>query len=325
MKLKITFQSLFFLFLSTKYIAQKEYSFASTGQEKLLINPAFAGNSNGLNIQTLNASNNSFPFTASYVGVDYGTKKFSYALSNNYFDYKYGLYKGIQTDLSANYKLNLNDKLTLVPSLQVSYLERRLDMSKLSFDDMAFLGVGYNPFLIPEWPQDYYSTRQTKRNISFSSGLLLDINKTITFGVSVYDLNQPDQGLLGTQKRALTQVYHVSGILFKEKPVTLQPYSILKIQVANQNYYQIGAYTSYKLFSLHTAIRNNFIYNSKDLSSISSRWVYLVAGVTFTYKNIKAGYTLNNLYGAKLNAHELFISANLFNKNKVTQRNLMLN
>jgi hypothetical protein len=313
------------VFSSSILFAQQDHLFASTGQQKLSINPSLAGNIEGLNIQTLYAFNTKGlePYNAAYTGVDYGGKKFSFGLSYNFFGLNNKVYNSNQIDLSSNYKIRLNGKLTLIPSLQVSYFERKLDLSKLSFEDYVSSNYRCFPQTYLPWGDGYIINK--KRNIGVSSGLLLDINKKITFGIAVYDINQPDQGLLGVEKRALTQVYHLSGILFKDKKINLQPYSILKLQQNNTNYYEVGAYTSYKLISLRTAFRNEIKYNYKDISSISSRNIYLITGINISYKGFRLGYTLTDLFEANNCAHELFFSANLFNKDKPTQRNLMIN
>lgn len=310
--------------LSTVVTAQKEYSFASTGQQKLLINPSFAGNSRGLNLQTLEATNRITSFHTNYTGIDYGGKSFSYALSNTVNRSMLGIYTSNQLDITTAYKINLNSKLTLIPSIQASYFTRKVDGSKIPFMELMRIDEGREGFLAFPYSQQDYSIVRRKHNFSASSGLLFDINKKISFGVAVYDINQPDRGLLGTTKLALSQIYHISGILFAEKQVQLQPYSILRLQRDSQRYYEVGAYTSYKIISIHTGFRNEISYNFKDISSIGSRWVYLLGGVNVTYKSVKLGYTVHFTDGYKP-GHELFFSTNLFNKDKSPQRNLMLN
>ncbi|MBA3683536.1 MAG: type IX secretion system membrane protein PorP/SprF [Bacteroidetes bacterium] len=309
--------------LNAALFAQKEYNFASTGRQKLLINPSFAGSSKGLNIQTLGASNSKGSFYSNYTGVDYGGRSFSYGISNTFNSSGNGAYSSNQLDITTSYKIKLNSKLTLIPSLLASYFTRKVDGSKLPFQDLMNIDQCIPTPYLPYQPQDYRIVR-SKNNFSASSGLLLDINKKITLGVAVYDINQPDKGLLETQKIALSQVYHISGILFTEKKVQLQPYSILKLQRNGNRYYEVGAYTSYKLVSLHTGFRNTINYNYKDISTIQSRSVYFLLGAHVTYKKVKLGYTYMSIDGYH-DAHELFFSANLFNKDKSMQRSLMVN
>ncbi len=312
-----------FTFLSIFAFAQKEYSFASTGQQKLLINPAFAGSNKGLNLQTINAISPKSAFYSNYTAVDFGGKSFSYGISNTFNSSVNGAYSSNQLDITTNYKITLNSKLTLVPSLQASYFSRKVDGSKIPYQDLMNIDKNISTPYLPYSQQDYSIVRK-KHNFSASSGLLLDINKKITFGVAVYDINQPDKGLLGSQKLALSQVYHISGILFNENKVQLQPYSVLRLQREGYRYYEVGAYTSYKLFSLHTGFRNEISYNYKDITTVRSRSINLMVGANVTYKKVKLGYTYIAMDGGS-NTHEIFLSANLFNKDKSAQRSLMVN
>src|SRR4051812_42615482 len=106
------FLLLFVLLASPKTIVgQKEYLFASTGLQKLLLNPALAGNSRGLQIQTLGAKGfySASYFLQGYAGVDYGFKNAGLGLSYTSFyqDWNSFSYSSQQADLSFSYKLHL--------------------------------------------------------------------------------------------------------------------------------------------------------------------------------------------------------------------------
>ncbi|MBL7921570.1 MAG: type IX secretion system membrane protein PorP/SprF [Bacteroidia bacterium] len=309
-----------FSLLSVSLFSQKEHNFVSTGQQKLFINPSFAGSSKGLNIQTLASYNYTF---STYAGADYSIKSFAMALTNNSNHSGSGVYRSNQTDLSLAYKVKLNSKLTLIPSLQASYFERKVDAAKIDYETLMRIDRIYETSM-PIPYIEYYPVSAVKKNVSFSSGLLLDINKKMTFGIAVYDISQPDRGLLETQKMSLSQIYHISGILFTEKKVQLQPYSVLKLQRNATRYYEVGTYTSYKAISLHTGFRNQISYNYKDITTIRSRRGDFLVGFSITYKKIKFGYTITPFDRYNRN-NELFFSANLFNKDKSAQRNLMIN
>jgi len=313
-------------FLSAHVFAQKEYTFGSTGQQKLLINPSFAGNLKGLNVQLLGAAikGNKFstPLISHYAGIDYGFKRAGLFLSNTNVNKNNSAYVSNQADLGVNYNIALNSKIHLIPSIQVSYIERRIDAKKLTYLDIFELDHNYD--------FSHYINYQSQlptyiiRNASFSSGLLIDINKKLTFGAAFYDINQPNMGIVGINALRFSQVYHLSGVLFTEEKVQLQPYSVVKLQRNGNRYYEVGAYTSYRAFSLHTGFRNEISYNYKDFSTIQSQWVYFLLGAHVTYKKIKFGYTYKTIDGYP-NAHELFFSCNLFNKDKSSQRSLMIN
>src|SRR4051812_21407540 len=105
-------KQLFFILLSISLTgvlrAQKDYAFASTGQQKLLINPSLAAGQ-GLDVQTVTGfipANSFRPFISNYSGVSYGCKKFGFGLSNTYYNSNYYYpYTSNQTDLSLSYKV----------------------------------------------------------------------------------------------------------------------------------------------------------------------------------------------------------------------------
>lgn len=313
---------------TTTLFSQKDYTYASTGQQKLLINPALAASTNGLDVQTLAAYQpGNYPSSSLYSGVSYSGKKLAIGLSNSYYSgrYFYRNYFSNQTDLSISFKSKLSSKVTLVSSLQASFIEKKVDQGTITFNDWIFDSQSSFIYIAPQ----AYTDRYKKQSASFSSGLLLDINKTLTFGVAIYDINQPDVGLFYAQKLPLTQYYHVAMQLLKNKKINLQPYAIVKLQGGNrQKYGEFGAFTSYKMFSLHTGLRNDFVYAHvlDHLDFIKINEMRLLAGINFSYKGFKLGYTINSNIDSKYNTgHEIFLSAGLFNKNNHAKSNLMLN
>ncbi len=115
----------FLLVINSVFIcAQKEYAFASTGQQKLIINPSLTASLKGLEVQTLFAFTPDDRIKSHYEGVSYGGNKFSFGLSrtrySNYYGNSYTGYVSTQLDLSASYKISLGKKLVIVPSIQLS-------------------------------------------------------------------------------------------------------------------------------------------------------------------------------------------------------------
>ena len=328
--LSILFFSGILFFTNTKISAQKEYSFASSGQQKLILNPAFAGSAKGINVQSLYASSTSYDYYSvvqMYFGADYGFNNgFGAGLSFTKHNYFQKLYVSNQVDLTGAYKLKLKNNITLIPSLQVSFIQIDLDRTKLNTGEInpnpPYNNTSLKKGFIPQWE---IVSAQNKQNVSFSSGFIMDINHKLTFGISVYDFNQPDVGLMSVSKRALTQIYHMSGVLFKDKTVSIQPYSVLKLQHYNEQYLEGGFYTSYKMLSVQTAVRPRFDYVVGSLSSLHSVFFGVISGVNFNYKKCKIGYTfksLNNTF--KNSAHELFFAARLGNPEKKIDRALFV-
>lgn len=300
--------------VSTTLFSQKEYEFASTGQQKLLLNPALAGSTKGVDVQTLYGRHEYF--NSYYTGISYNGKKFGFAISNtNYASAPHNRELSNQADLGISYNIKLGRKVTLIPALQVSFIEK-----KQYYTNLEFLNPRID-YILP----DNTGNAQTKRSTVVSPGVLLDINKKITFGAAFYNINQPDMGLNYQEPIYFSQVYHISIVLFKENTISLQPYSIVKLQNIHQYYYETGAYATYrKTFTLHTAIKKAFYWKYvRDYTF--DRDFYLVAGMSFNYKKIKLGYTLIACSGSETLMQELFLSANLFAKHQKQTYNLVVN
>jgi len=287
---------LLLMLVVTIVFSQRDYTFGSTGRQKLLINPAFCASSEGIELQTLVSS---YPYPvespllfSNYSGLSYGGKKLSIGLSNTYYSYEYYNRVTNQSDLSLAYRFKFNS-ITLIPSLQTSFYTSRTNYNGISYQ---------------------------KSNGSISSGLLLDIKKTLTFGASFYDMNQLDMGLGSHSTAKPMQFYHLSLLLFKEKTISLQPYAILKKQYY-ANYLETGAYTNYKFISIHAGIRRFFTGFGKEYFPNQKRATGIL-GLNFTYKKLKFGYTI---YGDGDVGQELFLSLNFLNTSKSRQRSLMLN
>ena len=117
------------LIFSTKLSAQRNYYFGSTGQQKLLINPALCASTEGLHIQGLGSVNSifgDFPYGGNYLGVSYGSKKLSGGISDTYFS-RSSRYSCNQTDASLAYRINIG-KVAIVPSIQASYFGLKRDL-----------------------------------------------------------------------------------------------------------------------------------------------------------------------------------------------------
>lgn len=150
----------------------------------------------------------------------------------------------------------------------------------------------------------------------------MDIKNIITFGASFYDINQPD--FFGAHPFHMTQLYHVSLLLFKKKAIQVERYFILKKQNftgIHENYFEVGAYRSYMFISLHTAARVFTSGFGREYNGNENDWS-IIAGLSFTYKKMKFGYTI---YNDGDTGHELYASFNFLNISQAPQRNLMMN
>jgi len=292
MKLKLLPLALIALTLNTAN-AQSVFDFASTGQQKLLINPALCA-SEGFHVQTLGAYEpvGAAKIFANYTGVSFSAKNFAFGISNtlgttkvNYSPYSES-YKWLtnETSLSFAYKVNITSRITLVPSVQGSFYTYHNNIT------------------------GSYSYSYTSSGFNVSPGVLVDINKMLTFGVALY--NAGSDNML-----AQTQVYHASLLLFKEKTINFQPYVVFKRTTTTNNYdhnqFEAGAFTSYRFVSLQTAFRADS-YNR------------LTLGLNFNFSFFKFGYTFSDAFNYS-KQHELYVAISPFKNAKNAQRPLLLN
>jgi hypothetical protein len=285
------------------FFGQKEYSFVSTGQQKLIINPAFAGSSKGLTIQSVL---NPYLYTNSYTGLDYGFKKglgLGLAHSGSNMGNKY--YSSHQLDFSASFQFRFKN-VKLIPSLQASYLYRQYLSELLVYYDGCFP--------MPD-PIPYPRSGKTEC-FSLSGGLMASVNNNFTFGAALYDFNKPDVGFHNKEIKQPGLVVHVSGVLFKDKTLTLQPYAMARGQNYTEKYYEIANFTSLRGFSFQSGIRNYVSYNENnfDATSLRSNLLEYILGLSYNYKGFKAGSTC--FFSESSLGLEFYATAHLFSKEK---------
>jgi len=145
--------------------------------------------------------------TTLYNGADVYIKalKGGIAVTHIHDDYRRGTLKTDIVALSyAQYFSLLNNHLKIIPSIQMAYLQKELDLRKISFGELQDGG------LAAQWPVMYGGGPiQNKRNADFSSGLLINY-KEFYFGTSVFHLSQPNEGLLGDSRLPARLKMHTS-------------------------------------------------------------------------------------------------------------------
>lgn len=292
--MKTTLYTILLMCIAAKLKSQISYDFASTGQQKLLINPSFCADAGGLNVQSLSAFQRAV-FT-NYTSAGYAGKNFGFGISNTSFSERFNFtedkirYISNQTDISFACRFRLCSKVTLIPSLQGSVFSGKMK-------------------------PDGFTTSFDNKSATLSSGLLVDINKNFTFGVAAYNIRESHSGYLRFLRPVM--VCHASASLLKDKPVHFQPYLVLKTS-RYYGYMEAGTYTLYKLFTLQTAIRFGDTYNDR-----------LTAGLHVRLNRVKLGYTFSKFtHYASLKRsvyHELLLSATLSKDYNPSQSSLMLN
>lgn len=188
----------FIIFVFAKGFSQ-DLLFTNTSQSLVYLNPSFAGSNGGIRNQfsyrnqwpnlsgTYITHLNSFD---AYIKPIKGGVSFSAMMD----DQARGTLK--TSGLGIAYAQHLSffeGKLKIIPSLQATYFRLSLDKKKLNFGDPV------NARFAQFWTNSFVVVSQSKSNFDFSSGILANY-KNLYFGTSVFHINQPDQGLLGTSK-----------------------------------------------------------------------------------------------------------------------------
>ena len=277
--------------------------FTNTQQSLLYLNPSFAG-SNGF-IRHQSVFRNQWPnLSGSYVtfynGFDMYIKKLKGGLGLTYLkdDQANGTLVTDRIDLTyAQHFSFMEGNLKIIPSLQATYFQKHLDNTKLIFGSQIDPRRGFG------WVQTEPIPYQTKRNVDFSSGILVNY-KHFYFGTSVFHINQPDEGLLGSSKLPVRLSMFASGY------IPIGEKSLLNILIRYERqipfyYYQLCANV---LLYKHLIIGYGYKTNNCLHGNI---------GFRHNYFSIIASYARYLDFGNY--AYELTASFNLRNKEQSKQ------
>jgi type IX secretion system PorP/SprF family membrane protein len=283
---------------SNLYFAQDSF-FTNTNQSLVYLNPSFAGSNGLIRNQFIHkrpaggsAYYQSFNNTLdAFIKPINGGLALSYFGSNN----GYGIIKTDKLDLTYAQHFYLRDrKLMIIPSLQLSYFEKRLDNS--------------NNLIFPVTPQTNMEDLKSKKaNVDLSSGLLINY-KRFYFGTSVFHINQPDEGLTGYSKLP----YRLSS--FTSYNWLLNDNTLLHFVARFEKQQTL---TNYQL-AVNALIFKHAIIGLGFRSKYSP---YLNLGFRAKYFTLQASYEYN-LSSVYLNYWEFSASFNLRDKE---QRNLLTN
>ena len=106
------------------------------------------------------------------------------------------------------YQLNLNRKLSMRFGLQASYMQKKLDFSKLTFGDMIDARFGFVYATQEQQPND------TKSFMDFSAGVLMYSSKFYG-GIAANHLTQPDEAFIvaGSSPLPMKVTAHFGALL----------------------------------------------------------------------------------------------------------------
>lgn len=191
--------------------------------------------------------------------------------------------------------------------LSVIYGQRRIDVTKLTFEDQ-FTGNGFDANL----PTGETALSGMKPYISTSAGLIYNYRSSITnfdFGVAAFHLNKPKQTFLNDDHQFLPKRYvvHSNFETFLTDQVVLDANGIYQYQ-SGASYFSIGGALGYYLPSVSDEGSNRLVNAGLWYWSNNA----LVPYIGFTYGNFQVGMsydlTISKLTEANKRAHTFEIS-----------------
>lgn len=296
--------SLLIAFLSS---FSQDPPFLNANQSLLYMNPSFAGSNGGVRNQF--SYRNQWPFADNYgymqtylntLDVYLPSLKGGVAVSALHDNLMNGELKASVLSLSYAQYFSANDgNLKIIPSVQFSYGKRNLDLrhfASIEAIDPRYGGAWASRSVLPFPQKEYFDV---------SSGLLLNYQNKLYVGGSVFHINQPDVGLLGTVKMPRAVNLHASynftiskwsnvQVLYRYQNQDKLSSNQIGINVITCKHLITGiAYTIFDIPQFNLGYRNNYFT--------------LVAGYDFTFSEL-AGNTDGSL--------EVHASFNLRNKER---------
>ena len=266
--------------------------FSQTSLGNINLNPALAGNDScsrlGLNYR------NQWPnISANYV-----------TMSANFYQYipKLNAYAGInylndnqlrgilKTNIfSIFYSQNINIKNVLIrPSIEVCYVEKTVDFSKLSFGST----INYYPGSMPQWTPDYNQSILKTHYLDLNIGSIVYYKKFL-LGLSVHHITQPDVGLFGPSKVPIRFGVQF-GYTLRLNKISISPFIYYKQQ---QNFSQITEGLSI-LFFKHINIALS--YRNNDAVILNLGYQSKLIAINYSYD-----VTVSRLSGNTAGSHEV--------------------
>jgi len=307
MKLKTTFLFIILTVFVLNTTAQDPL-FTNTQQSLLYLNPSFAGSNGGIRTQSIyrnQCPNLSSPYVTFYNGFDMYLKKLKggFGLTYQRDDQAKGTLITDRIDLTyAQHFSLLEGKLKITPSIQATYMHLSLDKTKLNYGDMINERYGI------VWNTNSAIPSQSKKNIDFSSGLLINF-KNFYFGTSIFHFNQPDIGLLGSFKLPYRLSIHSSYNFHIYEKMLLNFFA----NYQQQQYFNFLRLNANALFAKH------FIIGLSYASYYYNTGINLGYRTNFFALNLEYDISVSKLSGNTAGSWELSASFNLRNKEQRKQ------
>jgi type IX secretion system PorP/SprF family membrane protein len=270
----------------------------NTNQNLIALNPSYAG-SNGL-LRNQFSYRNVWPefrggHTLMLNSADVFLKGINggVAASAQFEQQSSGLYTSWTSNLAYAQHFTLCEgAMKVVPSVQLGYFVKQLDVNSITF------GQG----LVTQWSPSNGAVAR-KQNVTLSSGFLMQCDRGLSAGAYFFQINQPDEGLLGESPLPLRSVQHIS-YSFKMGERNLMQVLTRFSQQSSHRFAQIA---------VNTVLCNHVI---AGLSYLSGDNLQITGGLRAHYFNLVLGYdiTTSRLAGNSAGSWEFSLSFNLRDK-----------
>lgn len=289
------------LLLLSLQINAQDPIYTNAHQSLVALNPSFAGSNGLLRFQSSTRSqwfNLSGSYLTYYNSIDAYIKPIKGGIALSYIrdDQARGTLITDRIDLTYAQHFNLFDeKLKIIPSVQVSYFKKTIDNTKLNFGDQIDPRRGF------AWAASPLPAKQSKSNIDVSAGLVINC-KHLYIGTSVFHITQPDEGILGPSKLPYRFSAFTSYNLFSGEKVLINALFRFEQQ---QNF--TGTNLSLNaLFAKHLMVSTGLINNNA---------INTLIGYRHNYFTISSGYEFGiSRISGSAGSFEIAASFNLRNK-----------
>lgn len=312
MKLKLL---LYFVLFSCTLVKAQDLQYSQFYASPLHVNPAFTGAtlehrlSSNYRLQwpkiggKFKNYNLSYDYNANDINTGFGF------IANREEIGNYGLVTTTLA-LSVAHRIQIKRKLFLMAGAKFGFGFRKIDYSKLLFNDQLETGNSVSG-------DQYNFANQNVTYPDLSAGLLLYSPK-YWFGFSANHLNQPDQSLLkGDRKSQLSIKYSMQGgYVFALNGSSAEARDINKLTAAFQyksqdkyDQFDLGFYYSYDPIVIGLWYRGLPIIKDYEKNYPNNEAIIALVGYNIPSFDLRIGYsydiTISNLIGNTGGAHEI--------------------
>ena len=277
MKVKPLFTAIYLL-AATSLLSQSVV-YENSNNNLLSLNPSFAGSNGDQRLQLTSRHqwpNLSHNFVTHNIAYDTYLKSSNSGIGLTFQNDDFAHRALLDRRIGVSYSKYFTSKRTgvlIVPSFDVQFIDRSLDVSRLRFGDLidGRIGTAYNNrFPLP-------SSR--KMALAYSAGILIQKNNFIA-GFSIRNLNNPDVGMFGSARLSTLYNFHFSYTKVLGRNSSLQLFGAqtkqggfidrqMRLCAYLNNFLEIGtAFHNYDFYDLIVGFRNstlaiNFTYSAR--------------------------------------------------------------